>query len=221
MKRYFYIGDDIVTTKSNDLNAGVRIFCEETKHHPFVYKKIDGPFSSLRQLRKQSNIFKRLVKSDTKRVQQILDFKNIIDIPYDKPIIFVKKSGYSQDFINLFTHTYLGNIQSEKIFGVHYFDNTRMKIIKTIASEDSNNVWKALVEIFDVEKQRCYKKESTFFPKDWTLNRLFHECDFACQSKVKVKDTQYIYSAKTLSGVPVEIILRDDILKSIYPIYST
>ena len=93
-----------------------------------------------------------------------------------------------------------------------------MRIKKIIENTDSQGVWKALVEVYDKKLNKWFEKESTFFPRDWSLTQLSHECDYAFQNKVKSKNKQYIYLGETLSGIQVEIVVENDKLKSIYPI---
>ena len=42
--------------------------------------------------------------------------------------------------------------------------------------EDKNNVWHANVRVVDFNSKNAYTKESTFFPRSWSITILFHEC---------------------------------------------
>lgn len=216
MSKLFYIGDNIGSVNSNELSSGVRIFCINRGYEQLVFKNCDGPFNSIKQLRKESSIFKKLVKTNPSRVQQILDEKNIM--PVRGLILDIEKESYPRDFIKTIQHTIIGEIKSKEIFGIHYFDSKKMRINKITRNEDSKGVWKAIVNVYDEKQNKWLEKESTFFPKNWSITQLFHECDYAYQNKVKCDDKEFIYKSETLSGIPVEIVIKNEILKSIYPL---
>jgi Bacterial EndoU nuclease len=218
MDTNFFIGDNIGSINSDDKSEGVIIFTIKTENISIKFEKYDGPFNSINQLKKESSIFKKLVKTSPSRVQKILKKKNIINM---KDFILLKeKKSYSIDIIKTFEHTTKGDVKSKRIYGIHYFDNEKMKIKKITENTDSQGVWKALVEVYDMKQNKWFDKESTFFPRDWSLTQLFHECEYAIQNKVKCYDKQSIYLGKTLCGIPVEIIIKNNELKSIYPIMS-
>ncbi|NQU52905.1 MAG: EndoU domain-containing protein [Bacteroidetes bacterium] len=182
------------------------------------FKDLEGPFNSIMDLKKGSNIFKDLAKSDQKNTKWILKESNIINC---SKLIFTKGNKVvSRDFIKLMEHSMRGTIRSKEILGIHYFDKDKMEILNLTDSEDENQVWKAKVKVFDLESNESYIKESTFFPKSWSLTKLFHECDYAYLNKVKIEEKKYIYESTTPSGVPVEIVIKNEIVKSIYPIYN-
>ena len=219
MNKNFYIKDNISSINStDDLSSGVRILCVNLGYISINIEKSDGPFNSIEQLKKESPIFKKLVKTDHLRVQKILEKKNIINVK--DFILHKEKKSYSIDIIKTFQHTTKGDVKFKKISGIHYFNNEKMRIKKITANTDSKGVWKALVEVYDMKQNKWFEKESTFFPRDWSLTQLFHECDYAVQNKVKCYDKQSIYLGKTISGIPVEIIIKNTELKSIYPIMN-
>lgn len=218
MDTNFFIGDNIGSVNSDDISEGVRIFNIKTENISIKFEKYDGPFNSINQLKKESQIFKNLVKTNPSRVQKILEKKNIVNVK--DFILHEEKKSYSIDIIKTFQHTTKGDVKSKKISGIHYFNNEKMRIKKITANTDSQGVWKALVEVYDMKQNKWFEKESTFFPKDWSLTQLFHECDYAFQNKVKSNDKQFIYLGETLSGIHVEIVVENNKLKSIYPIMS-
>lgn len=215
MNKYFYIGDNISSVNSDDLLSGVRILCIKLGYISINFEKYDGPFDSIKQLKKESPIFKKLVKTNPSRVQQILEKKNIVNV--SNFILHKEKKSYTTDFVKTMQHAIKGDVKSKEIYGIHYFNNEKMKVKKITENTDSQGVWKALVEVYDMKQNKWFDKESTFFPRDWSLTQLFHECDYAVQNMVKCYDKQSIYLGKTLSGIPVEIIIKNNELKSIYP----
>jgi len=218
MKTHFYIGDNITTTNPEDLQRGVRIVCIKAEYILIKFERLDGPYDSIKQLKKESSIFKKLAKTNPSRVQKILEKKNIFNAT--KFILTEKNKSSKIDFIKTIQHSIKGEVRSKTIFGIHFFDNDKMKIKKMIEDCDNNGIWKALVEVYDMEQNKWFEKESTFFPRNWSLTQLFYECDFAYQNKEKCNEKQFIYSAKTLSGIPVELVVKNNELKSIYPIMT-
>lgn len=218
MKKHFYIGDNIATANSNDLKGGVRIICFITESISIKSEELEGPYDSIIQLRKESSIFKELAKTNPSRVRKILEEKNIFKVK--KIIVSENNKSSTIDFIKTIQHSIKGDVRSKTIFGVHFFDSDKMKIKKIIEDSDNNGIWKALVEVYDMEQKKWFEKESTFFPINWSLTQLFQECDYAYQNKQKCDQKRFIYYAKTLSGIPVELVIKDNELKSIYPIMT-
>lgn len=216
MRKVYYIAKDVGSNNPNDLNIGVRVFLE--KYNPFIKytdENIEGPFENIKELKNNSSIFKSLVKSNPQRAEIIFKDKYIIKV--EDYITSSEDSTYSKDFMNLFRHTIQGEIKSKRIYGIHLFDSQKMKIKNILGKEDKNLIWKAVVEVLDANTNEWIEKESTFFPRIWSLNRLFHECYYAVENRKKIGEFRYI--SLTLSGVPVDIIIKNQELKSIYPIY--
>jgi len=132
-----------------------------------------------------------------------------------------KSKSYPMEFISLVEHTIKGQIQNKNVYGIHYFDPSRMRIREIVKSENKVGVWIATIDLFDEKKQQYVPKrqQTSFFPVGWSLHQLFHECFFAFTNKIKDNTKIHTYFSKTQSGVPVEIIIKDNKLKSIYPIY--
>ncbi len=216
MKKVYYIAKGVISNNSNDLKVGVRIFLE--KYNPFIEytdENKEGPFENIKELKTKSSIYKSLREEDPRRAEIIFRDKYIIKVV--DYIMTSEDSFYTKEFMDLFRHTTKGDIKSKKIYGIHFFNPKSMRIKKILGYEDKNMVWKALVEIFDSGRNEWFEKESTFFPRIWTMDRLFHECDFAIKNRTKIGE--FAYTAFTLSNIQVEIIIRNQELKSIYPIY--
>ena len=125
-----------------------------------------------------------------------------------------------KEYIKLFSHTIKGKIKNKQVFGIHFFDPLSMRIKEMINNDNKNGVWEAIIEVYDKEREQWYSKKttSTFFPRDWPLDRLFQECDFAFENKTKDINSNSRFISKTLSGIDVVIIIENDIVKSIYPV---
>ncbi len=213
MKHLYYIIENVKNTDKQGLQ-GTRIF-EIPLDFPFLNVG-DGPYNSLRGLKRNSLIFKRLKANDAKRARKIEE--NLIT-PVDK-IFTEPNSSYSMDFINIYLHATKGRVVKGNVSGIHFYNPKKVKIISEELVDISTGVWKAIIKYFDSNTKKWILKKipSTFFPKDWDRNKLFHECDFAYKKMVKKPNTHHVYISKTASDIPVEIIMKKDKLVSIYPV---
>lgn len=214
----YFIHEDTFTTNKQGLKNGTTI-SKISSIYTFRYEegKDEGPFNSLSSLRKESKIFQKLLKINPKRAQQICLEKNINVIK--DFVITDKDTSVSPDFVELIEHCTKGKIKNGRITGIHFYDENFVKIKKLIRKNEVG-VFEAIIEFYDSEMDRWTKKEksSTFFPLTWTYNKLFHECLFAVDNKNKKFGTQNVYRSKMKSGIKVEIIVKNGILKSIYPL---
>lgn len=216
MEFKYYIVKDVFINDKESLKSGVRI-----QKIPAVYtinfKNGEGPFDDLPTLKKKSTIFRNILLRNSKRAQQICLEKNICVV---KNFALTEK-GFSVDmnFINVFQHCIKGQIKKGKVSGVHYYDSDTMKILKINKLDESSGVWEAEIEIFDKKTNKWIKKDSTtFFPKDWSMHQLFHECVYAVKNMKKKVNSKNIFTSLTETGVKVEIISVNNEMKSIYPI---
>lgn len=180
----------------------------------------DGPYLSLIDLRKKSPIFKELSKTDPKRCHQILLEKNIHEAA--NMIWTPKDTSFDLKYIDLIMHATKGRVKNGKITGVHFFDKTKVRIREILGFNEITKVWRAKIEFFDVKSQKWILKDtpSTFFPKHWNFANLLEECDMAYKNRKKVDDSEHKYRATTISNVPIEIIIKDGTMKSIYPLLT-
>lgn len=124
-------------------------------------------------------------------------------------------------FIMALEHIIRGNIRKNRLEGIHYFDRQIMKILTIVRNEDFRNIWMADIEVFDQTKKQWFiKKSTTFFPKQWSISKLFNECYFAIKHMRKVPNYEYKFASYTFSGIPVEIISIDGKISTIYPVMS-
>ena len=103
---------------------------------------------------------------------------------------------------------------------MHFFDPKTTKIIEIVREDVRSGIIEAKIEAYNKPKNKWIKKDrsTTFFPRQWNLEQLFHECDFAFENKVKIEDKTNVYQSITISGIKVKIIIDGDIVRSIYPI---
>ncbi len=218
----YYILKKTWTTDKEGLKEGVRIskipgelVFTGTQFLEFDYG--NGPYDSLESLKKESTIFKELAKSDSKRASQILEEKNISIV---KELVKTHPSQeYPIEFVDLIDHSIRGRIKNGKLSGIHFYDKDKIKIIKKTDSNEKG-VWKAKFKFRHPKTNLWIEKneETTFFPKNWDIDKLFHELYHAFLTKKKIYDTQHIFESETLSGIKVKIVEKNGILKSIYPI---
>lgn len=189
---------------------------------PIFYKidfvEGDGPFENLSSLRRKSTIYRNLVLRNPKRAQQICEERNI-DVMKD--FVFTEENvSVSKDFIGLIEHCTKGKVSKGKISGIHFYDEKQVKILRVLEKNNINGVFEAEIEYFDLNSNKWTEKEksTTFFPLSWSLNKLFHECLYAVNNKLKKENSENVYVSKTESGIEVEIIEKQGLLKSIYPL---
>lgn len=216
----YYLVDNFGPVDSpSDLKAGVRIIAVKGGVDP-ISEKMEGPYTSISQITKQSSMYKKLMIENGSRAQKIIEDKNILKCSLKDAILVKHGEVHSKDFFKVIQHSLKGNLKANKILGVHFYDKSNMKIKTIIGETDQNCVWKAIVDVFDRENNKWFSKESTFFPQSWTRTQLFHELKYAYEHRTKVENSQFRYEAKTSSGIPVIIIIKNGKLSSIYPIYQ-
>ncbi|MCY2687578.1 EndoU domain-containing protein [Salinimicrobium sp. TH3] len=214
-KYFYYIIENVCkATGQEKLKVGIRIFMV-----PDFYPSIqegEGPFKSLRNLKRNSFIYKKLILKGSKQVQKVL---NNITVS-EKFILTPEGKTYKDDFINVYLHVTKGRVKNGKVSGLHFFDPEKIKIIEEEYFDNATGVFRAKIEFFDKNTKRWIPKKasSTFFPKNWSPTNLFAECDFANMNKVKKVDSEHIYLSKTMSGIQVEIVVKNGKLTSIYPL---
>ncbi len=216
-KYYYYINTDVWTSNKQGLKPGAAIMKTPT-HFKITFTEGNGPYSSLKELKRNSPIFKELSKTDPKRCQQILLSKNISEA---KNMIWTPEdTSFDLEFIDLIMHATIGRIKKGKITGVHFYDNERVKILEIMSINKITKVWQAKIEFFNIDSQKWILKDkpSTFFPKHWNFANLLEECDLAYRNREKVNDSDHKFRSKTLSNVPVEIIFNKGKMISIYPL---
>tara|TARA_R110001632_G_scaffold148359_3_gene265451 strand:+ start:465 stop:1121 length:657 start_codon:yes stop_codon:yes gene_type:complete len=213
----YYILPNVYTTEKEGLKPGERIFKIQS-YIIFDFKKGEGPFSTIDELKKGSTIFKKLQNENGKRAQQIFEEKNICHV---RGFAFHEEGhNISKELLKILDHTLKGNIKNNKITGVHYYDPNRVKILKPLKFNKSTQILKAEIAFFNPKTKEWIKKDSptTLFPISWSEHQLVHECEYALNNMKKKEGTESVFFSKTLSGISVEIIKKGSEVKSIYPI---
>jgi hypothetical protein len=178
----------------------------------------NGPYKSLRALKRYSPIFKLLQKTNTKRAQQIVIEKNIIEA--QKLIATPRGTEFKPEIVDGFIHATIGRIKKGDLTGIHFFNSQKIRVLEMLEHNKLTNVFKARFEFYDSRTKKWIEKKaaSTFFPKEWNLATLLMECKFAFdkidEENLKDGKTKSI----TKSNIEVEIIIKNGILKSLYPL---
>ncbi|MBV5312082.1 MAG: EndoU domain-containing protein [Prolixibacteraceae bacterium] len=175
----------------------------------------EGPFDSIFDLKKRSIIFTTV--SLQKHRDRILKNKNISEI-FD---LIVTESGTTceKTFIDSLHHTMVGKISKQKVTGLHFFDPAKVQIIERININYDTGVYSARVKKLDENTGLWIEKDgiTTFFPDNWSVNRLFHECLFAYNNRKHTSGK--IYKSKTKSGVTVKFAINEQgKILTVYPI---
>ncbi|MFL1896977.1 EndoU domain-containing protein [Aquimarina sp. 2-A2] len=218
----FYIVNQISTTDKQGLATGPIItkipnhLVYNSEQKILCFENGDGPFNSLRALKKNSVIFKNVKGTNIKRAQKILKESNIHEV--QNFITTPKNRIYNSEFIDLIDHCIRGRVSNGKITGVHFYDEDRVRILKITDNNIKNGVWKAKFQYKNPFNYKWITKEaeSTFFPKNWNLTKLFQEVNFAYNRKVKLSNNKF--KGITSEGIAVIFIFNNGKPKSVYPL---
>jgi hypothetical protein len=206
------------------------ICSDKQKNLPYQYSIIkiqkDFPFdfnaqrfTSLSHLKRYSKVYNEFKRDNPKGARKIcenrfiLDIKDFILTPNDEPF-----SLYAWDLLN---HTIYGKIEKD-FSGIHLISNINRDIKSIIETKppDKNGIWEAEITVFSTTKNKEFSKISTLFPKSWDPTEFMFEIHYAIQKMIKKSSSDYVVESKTKSGIPVEIVLKNDKILSVYPIYS-
>jgi hypothetical protein len=217
MEYRYYILQNGFSSDKQKLKSGTFIV-RIPNYIPINFTDGNGPYNSLRGLKKNSPIFKLLAKSNSKRAQQIVLEKNIITTK--KLIATPRGTEFKPEIVDGFIHATIGRIKKGDITGIHFYDSKKVRIIEIIEENKLTKVFKAEFEFYDKKTDKWIRKRvpSTFFPKHWNLATLLMECKFAFDkiNEPELKDGKL--KSITKSNIEVEIIIKNGILKSLYPL---
>ena len=217
MEYLYYILQNGTSTDKQKLKTGTFIV-RIPNHFQFDFTDGNGPYKSLRALKRYSPIYNLLKKSNPKRAQQIVQEKNIMTA--DKLIATPRGTEFKPQVVDGFIHATIGRIKNGDLSGIHFFDPEKVRIIEILEKNDKTNVFMARFEFYNVRTNKWIEKKtpSTFFPKNWNLATLLMECKFAFD-KLQVSDlSDTKIKSITKSNIEVEMIIKNGKLKSLYPL---
>jgi len=207
---YYYImksAFDNASLKASDIPVISKIRRDKFQ---FLFELTDknvaeGPFDSIYELKKKSFIFSS-VKLD-KHKARILKSGNIKEI---KDLIFTEKgTTCDKTFMSSLHHTMVGKITKQKVKGVHFFNPDEIRLIEKISNNNSTGVYSARIEKLNKDTGVWMEKDeiTNFFPDNWSIHQLFHECLFAYKNKIHVSSN--IFKSRTMSGIPIKFIINE------------
>ncbi|MBT0606786.1 EndoU domain-containing protein [Aequorivita echinoideorum] len=217
MEYHYYILRNGTSTDKQALKTGTFIV-RIPNHYPFNFTDGNGPYKSLRAIKRYSPIYQLLKRSNPRRAQQIVEEKNIIKS--DKLIAIPKGTKFKPDVVEGFIHATIGRIKIGDLTGIHFFDPDKVRIIETLEKSEKTSVFKAKFEFYDVRTKKWIEKKtaSTFFPLNWNLATLLMECKFAFDRLNEEDLNDGKIKSVTQSNIEVEMIIKNGKLKSLYPL---
>ncbi len=128
--------------------------------------------------------------------------------------------SYSIDHMSVFAHITIGKISNSKVKGVHFYNPNTVRIIEKKYIDSKTGCYSVRIEKLNEQTGQWIEKEteSTFFPDDWDLNKLFHE--YNCAFSNKCLTSGNVYHSMTSNNIKVEFIInQDDKILTCYPIF--
>jgi hypothetical protein len=217
---FFYFIHKNLPAESNDLPAGPRISRVSDKFKIKKMEETDGPFTDIPSLKKESKIYRELLRINPKRAEIIFKEKYIVEP--ERIILFPanKNTPYAKNIYRLMQHSLNGSIYKKNVLGIHLLNPNRINIIEITKQENEKGIWEAKIEVLNTNSGKWIEKErATFFPRGWDLQKLIIECEVAFNNKRKVSETKYI--GYTKENIPIVFIFsKENELKTVYPLYE-
>ncbi len=144
---FYYIVDDVVST-SDDLPTGQRIFKISYEHPSLIpqFKTGDGPYRSIKELRRNSPRFKNLLKDDPQRAQKIYSQRFLIDIVDQVLVPKTIDEQLDGKLFHMLDHSVSGKITKNNISGIHFFEPKFHRIIEVTKDKNEKGIWEARIE---------------------------------------------------------------------------
>lgn len=216
----FYIHRNL-PAEHQDMLAGPRILEVPDHFESMTLDYGEGPFSSLKNLRKNSVVFQDLRITNPKRAEKI-GLDTFIVRPDTIPR-FPKghDADYEKLIYRILQHSSNGTFTSSSVKGIHLFDANRVRITQLVQPQNSLGVFSARIEVLNRNNGRWITKqrETTFFPPGWNLQTLVCECYDAFRNRTRTSSTEF--NGRTTSGIQVVFCYTEDgAFTTVYPIYE-
>ncbi|MEZ5047952.1 MAG: EndoU domain-containing protein, partial [Chitinophagaceae bacterium] len=178
----------------------------------------EGPFRSLKELRKESIIFKKLQRNNPQRAQKIFNKEYIVQVGSYALISPEVKKDINEYVFEMLSHIVTGARIKDKVFGVHFFMPAHHRISKLIKEPNKNGVWEAEIEVLNPSTQKWLVKDkpSTFFPNNWSETTLVNKIHEAFVDRQLESSTKSIGTTKC--GVRIVFIFKENKIKTLYPL---
>ncbi len=215
---YYYILKHL-PSEHQDMLDGARVL--ELSHNFLRHPKEvgEGPYEDLKSLKKNSEIYRNLLKTNPKRAEKIfkdpflLRGGNVILGPIDMD------DRFHQMIYRIMQHSSNGRVTKNNVSGIHLYDKEKIRIERLIKKDEKTGVFVADISVKRSSTGEYVRKDSqtTFFPIDWNLQRLVFECHHAYKNMKEIKSS--IYHGYTESGILLEFVFgSENRFLSVYPI---
>ncbi|MEO6901448.1 MAG: EndoU domain-containing protein [Bacteroidia bacterium] len=177
-------------------------------------------YKSLKELRQNDPTWKQFLTKDPRSANKICEDQFLIC--GDDIILTPLDEEFNKVAHKLLQHTLMGEL-TDDINGIHMISkfNPSIKNAFEVRNEDKNGVWIATIEYYSGKRNKTFtKQESTMFPKKWCASTYMFEICFAYHNKKRKSPESEYHISHTSSGVPVEFVIKNGNLKTVYPIYQ-
>lgn len=206
-------------SEHQDMLDGPRVMELETNQINLPENEGEGPFESLLQLKKESKLYRQLIIQDQKRAENIVKQQFVVSVRE----LIMWPVGVCEEFYQMIyrimQHSKNGKVNRSGVSGIHLYNKDKVKVTKLINSNQETGIFEAEIEVLNERTGKYIRKEgrSSFFPIDWGLQRLIHECFEAFNNKVE--NDKFSYHGMTTSGIKLEFVYDGNKkFKSVYPI---
>lgn len=217
---YYYI-HKYLPSENQELIDGPRIVEMQNDKISFQENEVEGPYISIKELKKESKIFRELVIQNPKRSEKILKEEYIVKV---KEIIMFPV-GVNEDFrlkiYRIMQHSKNGKVNRSGVSGIHLFNPDKIKLLEILKIDQGTGIFEAEIEVLNERTGKFIKKQgkSSFFPTNWGLQTLILECYSAYINKKKID--QFTYQGTSSSGIDIEFVYdTNGTFKSVYPIFK-
>jgi hypothetical protein len=217
--KHYYILNDVVSSK-NDLPVGPRIKSQPASELILKYENGDGPYSSLKELRKNSSIYKKLLRENPTRAQKICEKRFIFHTAEFVPISKSTQNNLGNVAFEMLSHIISGKLKDKNVAGAHLFDPNIIRVEKITKAKNSKGIWEAIISRKDLDNDKWVLKKlpTTFFPDSWSKGQLLVKLEQAFLAKTKVSESKFV--GHTECGIPVAFVYKKEKVVSAYPIYE-
>lgn len=183
------------------------------------YEDGDGPYESLKELKENSVIFKKLNRTDPETANRISRKENIIHIKELVEIQSSTQESLGNAAFDILSHVTSGKINNNMSFGVHLFNPKFHRIEKVTKDKNKHGVWEAKISILDPKSRKWVSKDAftTFFPLHWNMVDLLLKMEIAFMNRVKIDKTPL--EGYTDCGIKVIFIEKKGRVITVFPLY--
>jgi hypothetical protein len=184
-----------------------------------VNEDIEGPFISIPHLEHCSIIYNMIKLRNPQKASQLF----ISKIRRVKSITFEKyfTIEFQKLLPSIIEHTFLGKTLKKGYSGLHFYNTDLIELTKRSKIGDKG-LWNTSVGLKLSQTDKVITKytrnDSTYWPYDWTIEKVIIEISIAWKNKYKEKDSNYRYRGKTSNDISVLFVIVNNTLKSVYPV---